>query len=325
VSLHAAAVLNIAADHIDWHGSFDNYANDKGRIFDHVKTACIYNVSDERTRSLVEQADVEEGAIAVGFTLGSPERSQVGLVEDVLVDRAFHMDRTDPARHSHAAELAELADLQHLAGEGHPIPPHIVANALAAGALTRAVGVSARAVRDGLRQYQPGGHRIAEVTIAPVFGGWDAGVVTFVDDSKATNAHAALASLGSFRDSSVVWIAGGLAKGAQFEQLVSQTKTKLRAVVVIGIDQEPMRSALAQVEPHVPVTYIASMSEANVKRGGAEVMNEAVRVAYEHAGPGDVVLMAPACASMDQFASYADRGNAFASAAQSLSQGALDK
>lgn len=325
MALHASAVLNLAPDHIDWHGSFENYAAAKGKIFDRTTIGCIYNVADPKTRTLVENADVAEGARAIGFTLGSPQRSEFGLIEDFLVDRAFHAHATDPQRHNHAAEIAQLKDLQHLAGEGHPIPPHIVANALAASALARAIGVTAQSVRDGLRAYQPGGHRIAEVARAVKEHHKDDPAVIFVDDSKATNAHAALASLSSFADHTVVWIAGGLAKGARFDDLVQQAQTKLRAVVVIGHDQEPMRAALSQLDESVPVHFIDPDGEGTVKRGGAEVMSDAVRVAYDNAHPGDVVLMAPACASMDQFASYADRGNAFTHAARDIAQGALER
>lgn len=312
VALDAAAVLNIAPDHIDWHGSYDNYVADKGRIFSNVSTACIYNVADEQTRNLVAQADVGEGARAVGFTLGSPNRSEFGLVEDVMVDRAFHMDVTNPFRHQNAAEIATLDDLRHL-GSGGSLPPHIVANALAAAALTRAIGVSQAAVREGLRGYQPGGHRIAHVVTAPIPSG---GVVHFVDDSKATNAHAAQASLQSFDDGSVVWIAGGLAKGATFEELISSTRAKLSGVVVIGVDQTQLIDALAKSAPEVPTFSIAPTDGHGVTLTGHQVMQRAVDVAVKLASDQDTVLMAPACASMDQFRTYAERGDSFSNAAR---------
>lgn len=312
IALTAAAVLNIAPDHIDWHGSYENYCADKGRIFENVVTACIYNISDEQTRNLVVQADVADGARAVGFTLGSPGRSDVGLVEDVLVDRAFHMDVTNPFRHQNAAELATLDDLRHLAS-GKNLPPHIVANALAAAALTRAVGVSQAAVRDGLRGYLPGGHRIAQVASAATP---DGGIVLFVDDSKATNAHAAQASLEAFEDGRVVWIAGGLAKGARFEQLVEAIKAKLKSVVLIGVDQSAIAEALAAVAPEIAIYRVSPTDETGVQLAGEAVMAQAVALAGAEAADGDVVLLAPASASMDQFSSYAERGDAFAYAAR---------
>lgn len=309
LALDAGAVLNIAPDHIDWHGTYEEYARAKGKIFNNVKVACIYNVADSQTRGLVERADVSEGARAVGFTLGSPGRGEFGLVEDVLVDRAFHMDSTHPRRHESAAEVATLADLDHLKSGDH-LAPHIVANALAASALARAVGVSQAAVRDGLRNFSGGGHRIANVASLRV----DGGSIDFVDDSKATNAHAAQASLMSFPDKSVVWIAGGLAKGATFETLVNQTAHKLSAVVVIGVDQEPMREALGACTD-LTVEYVEPLDTHGEVRPGQEVMAEAVARAGALSRAGNVVLMAPACASMDQFSTYAERGDAFTEAA----------
>lgn len=309
LALEAAAVLNIAPDHIDWHGSYNEYARAKGKIYQHVKMACVYNVADEQTRNLVAQADVADGARAVGFTLAAPGRSGFGVVEDVLVDRAFHTAPSDPQRHNSAAEVATFADLEHL-NPTSSLPPHIVANALAAAALTRAIGVSQVAVRDGLRAYEGGGHRIATVATANISGGQ----VGFIDDSKATNAHAAAASLLSFPDASVVWIAGGLAKGATFVDLVEQTKHKLRGVVVIGADQSRMREALS-LHNDIPVQFISAVSDTSDKLSGAQVMREAVSVAASYAQPGDVVLLAPACASMDQFSTYAERGKSFAAAA----------
>ncbi len=303
----ASAVLNLAADHLDWHGSMAAYAADKGRIYSDAEVACVYNADDAdpagqgpgaapTTEELVREAEVQEGCRAVGFTLGVPGLSMLGVVDDVLADRAFVPDRVNSA-----AELCTLADLEQ--ASGGVLAPHVVANALAAAALARAHGVSQQAVRDGLLATRPGAHRIA--VVAREDG------VTWVDDSKATNAHAAAASLaGAPGPSSVVWVAGGLAKGAEFDGLVGAHAERLRAVVLIGADREPLRSALARRAPGVPVV------EVDADRAGAAggVMPAAVRAAASLARPGDLVLLAPASASMDQFRSYAERGDAFAAA-----------
>lgn len=297
-SMQAAAVLNVSPDHIDWHGSFERYAADKGRIFERAQVACVYNVADPATRHLVEEADVAEGARAVGFTLGAPGPSDVGVVEGLLVDRAFHADASAPRRRSTADELATLADLAHLAGPDGQVPGHVVADALAAAALARAHGVPAAAVRDGLRAFSAGRHRIE--TVARSAQG-----VAYVDDSKATNAHAAAASLGAFATGSVVWLAGGLAKGATFDDLVVQRRDRLRAVVLVGRDADDLRGALDRHAPDVPVERIDPTDTGTV-------MARAVAAATAAARPGDTVLLAPACASMDQFRSYAERGDVFA-------------
>lgn len=305
MSAQAAAVLNIAADHLDWHGSLDAYTADKGRIFERAQVACVYNLADRATEDLVRDADVMDGCVAVGFTLGTPLVGQVGLVEDVLVDRGFAR-----LRHTHAAELGTLEDLAQLAGPDGTVPPHVVANALAAAALALAHDVAPAAVQAGLRAYGPGAHRLA--TVAVLDG------TAYVDDSKATNAHAAAAALGAFPEGSVVWVAGGLAKGAQFDELVVARRDRLRAVVLIGVDRAPLREALARHAPEVPVVEVdAGETEAVMPRA----VDEARRLAAGRSGDEPVtVLLAPACASMDQFSSYAARGDQFAAAVRALGE-----
>ncbi|MET9736246.1 UDP-N-acetylmuramoyl-L-alanine--D-glutamate ligase [Streptomyces sp. NPDC006458] len=288
---HSAAVLNLAPDHLDWHGSMEAYARDKGRIYEGNRVACVYNADatdKPSTEDLVREADVEEGCRAVGFTLGTPGPSQLGVVDGILVDRAFVENR-----HKNAQELAEVSDV-------NPPAPHNVANALAAAALARAFGVPARAVRDGLRAFTPDAHRIAHVA--------DVSGVAYVDDSKATNTHAAQASLAAYE--SIVWIAGGLAKGATFDEVVAQSAKRLRGVVLIGADRELIREALVRHAPEVPVV--------DLDRTDTGAMLQAVQEAQRLARPGDTVLLAPACASMDMFANYNKRGDAFAEAVREL-------
>ncbi|MGW7612670.1 UDP-N-acetylmuramoyl-L-alanine--D-glutamate ligase [Streptomyces sp. NPDC054766] len=285
---HSAAVLNLAPDHLDWHGSMEAYAADKGRIYEGNRVACVYNVADKATEDLVRAADVEEGCRAVGFTLGAPGPSQLGVVDGILVDRAFVENRQ-----KNAQELAEVSDVR-------PPAPHNIANALAAAALARAFGVPPRAVRDGLRDFTPDAHRIAHVA--------DVDEVAYVDDSKATNTHAAEASLAAYE--SIVWIAGGLAKGATFDELVARSAKRLRGVVLIGADRALIREALARHAPEVPVV--------DLDRTDTGAMLAAVQEARRLAEPGDTVLLAPACASMDMFANYNKRGDAFAEAVREL-------
>ncbi|MEU5592198.1 UDP-N-acetylmuramoyl-L-alanine--D-glutamate ligase [Streptomyces sp. NPDC020298] len=289
---HSAAVLNLAPDHLDWHGSMEAYAADKGRIYEGNRVACVYNVADKLTEDLVREADVEEGCRAIGFTLGTPGPSQLGVVDGILVDRAFVENRQ-----KNAQELAEVSDV-------NPPAPHNIANALAAAALARAFGVPPQAVRDGLRAFTPDAHRIAKV--AEVEG------VTYIDDSKATNTHAAEASLASYEP--IVWIAGGLAKGATFDELVAKSAKRLRAAVLIGADRALIREALARHAPEVPVVEL--------DRTDTGAMLQAVTEAKRLAVEGDTVLLAPACASMDMFTNYNQRGDAFAEAVRELGAGA---
>ncbi|MFB7948055.1 UDP-N-acetylmuramoyl-L-alanine--D-glutamate ligase [Kitasatospora phosalacinea] len=288
--VHSGAVLNLAPDHLDWHGSMEAYAADKGRIYEGNQVACVYNLADPATEALVREADVEEGCRAVGFGLDAPAVSNLGVVDGLLVDRAFVADRANAA-----AELGAVADID-------PPAPHNVTNALAAAALARAYGVDAKAVRDGLRAFTPDAHRIARV--AEVDG------VTYVDDSKATNTHAAAASLAAYRP--VVWIAGGLAKGATFDELVAAAAPRLRAAVLIGQDRQLIREALQRHAPEVPVFEPAP------GQTGAGAMTAIVAAAAAAAEKGDTVLLAPACASMDMFTNYGERGDLFAAAVRAL-------
>jgi UDP-N-acetylmuramoylalanine--D-glutamate ligase len=240
---------------------------------------------------------VVDGARAVGFTLGMPSIGMLGVVEDLLVDRAFIEERA-----TSAAELGSLADLPG-AGDGVPPAPHVVANALAAAALARAHGVGQVAVRDGLRGFRLDGHRIAVVA--------ERDGVAWVDDSKATNPHAALSSLQAYE--SVVWVAGGLAKGARFEDLVQSVRSRLRGVVLIGRDRDVVAEALSRHAPDVPVIVVDAPEDERVD-GGRALMARVVDAASTLAVAGDTVLLAPGCASQDQFTDYAARGDAFAAA-----------
>lgn len=282
VSPLAAVCLNVADDHIDHFGSFAAYAAIKGRVYERCQVAAVYNREDERTIRLVEDAEVVEGCRAIGFTLGAPSRSELGVVDEYLVDRAFVADRA-----TNAVELARVTDVQ-------PAAAHNIANALAAAALARAYGLRPGEIAEGLRRFTPAGHRIAEV--GTVRG------VTYVDDSKATNAHAALASLRSYRP--VVWIAGGLAKGQQFDDLVLAAGDRLRGVVLVGRDREVIGEALRRHAPDVPVVTVTTTDT------GA--MAEVVAAAADLARTGDTVLLAPGCASWDMFSDYAQRGRLFA-------------
>jgi UDP-N-acetylmuramoylalanine--D-glutamate ligase len=184
-----------------------------------------------------------------------------------------------------------------------------VANALAAAALARSFGVPATAVRDGLRATSLGAHKIQLVA--------ERAGVRWVDDSKATNPHAADAALRAYGEPSaagkIVWIAGGQAKGTTFDELVSAHAGRLRGAVLLGADRAVIADALARHAPDVPVKSIAATDT------GA--MAQAVAAADQLARPGDAVLLAPGCASKDMYTDYAARGEAFTAAVRQLGRG----
>ncbi|MET1044843.1 MAG: UDP-N-acetylmuramoyl-L-alanine--D-glutamate ligase [Microbacteriaceae bacterium] len=296
---HSSVCLNIADDHYDWHGSASAYRDAKAKVYQNTRVACVYNKADQVTRGMVENADVVEGARAIGFDLGAPGPSDFGIVDGILCDRAFLEDR----QHS-ALELTTLDELK-VVGLG---APHAVANVLAAAALARSIGVEPAVIHEAVRTFRIDHHRTEHVaTIAEV---------RWVNDSKATNPHAANASLTSF--DSVVWIVGGLLKGVDVDDLVARHATRLSAVIIIGVDRDALRTAF---ERHAPTLPLFEVDEADT----SQVMPAAVRLAADVARPGDVVLLAPAGAAMDQFINYADRGRQFTDAVRELLEGGDDE
>ena len=140
------------------------------------------------------------------------------------------------------------------------------------------------------------------------------GGVDYVDDSKASNPHAAAAALASYP--SVVWIAGGLFRGAgvDVDQLVGEVAARLRGVVLLGADREVIRRSLARHAPDVPVVEAA--------RTDTGAMDLVVTLAARLAAPGDTVLLSPAAQSFDMFRDYPARGDAFAAAVGRLAESA---
>lgn len=287
-SPHASVCLNLADDHLQWHGSARAYRDAKAVVYRNTRVACVYNKADIATREMVEEADVIEGCRAIGFDLGVPGPSDVGLVDGILVDRAFLDDR-----HRSALELTTLADL---ASRGLAAP-HMVANILAAAALARSLDVPPAAIREALEGFRLDPHRIEVVAVS--------NGVTWVDDSKATNPHAAASSLAAFPGA--VWVVGGDLKGVDISDLVAARGAGVRAAIVIGVDRSGIVEAFAR---HAPAIPLFEVDHAQTE----DVMAQVVELAAGIARDGDVVLLAPAAASFDQFTSYSDRGTRFARA-----------
>jgi UDP-N-acetylmuramoylalanine--D-glutamate ligase len=282
----SCAILNIADDHTDWHGNFELYADAKISILDRSLTA-ILNGDDKE----VVGRTVHWKGRKVFYSLDTPKPGEIGLVEELLVDRAFV---SDPQEASMIAELLEIK----------PTVPHNISNALAAAGLARTLGVPHEKIREALAEFSPGRHRIE--VIAEKNG------ITWIDDSKATNPHAAQASLLSAF--SVIWLAGGMAKGADVNGLVASAHPRIKRTIIFGQDRNLFAQAFAEHAPHIQVIEV--IPPADYQRGTASnsFMEEIIRKAQEVAEDGDTVLLAPACASMDQFVSYADRGDRFADA-----------
>ena len=297
----AGAVLNVAEDHLDWHGDFAAYTAAKARALD--GRIAVVGLDDPAAAALLPGA---AAPVRAGFRLGEPAAGELGVRDGMLVDRAFAADLV----------LAPAASIS-VAG------PVGVLDALGAASLARAVGVAAGPIAAALAGFRAGRHRSEQVG--------EIGGIRYVDDSKATNPHAAQASILAYPR--VVWVAGGLLKGASVEDTVARVADRLAGVVLIGRDRAAFAQALSRHAPDVPVIQVVTREDAVMHEtnesdvtGGTRVieasgpglaqrvMAQAVAAAAVLARPGDTVLLAPAGASFDQFASYADRGDAFAAA-----------
>jgi UDP-N-acetylmuramoylalanine--D-glutamate ligase len=304
----AGVVLNVAEDHLDWHGSMDAYARDKARVLD--GRVAVVGLDDPVAAGLLGSA---AAPVRVGFRLGEPARGELGVRDGVLIDNAF-VSRAGAERPGDEPGGVALAEASSIPVAG----PVGVLDALAAAALARAVDTPPEAIAQALAAFQVGRHR-AEV-IADIDG------VTYVDDSKATNPHAARASIAAYPR--VVWIAGGLLKGASVDELVAAVANRLVGVVLIGRDRALIGNALSRHAPDVPVVEVVTGEDSGVQgtnESGVNpviasdaLMTAVINAARSLARPGDTVLLAPAGASFDQFSSYGHRGDAFASAVRAV-------
>jgi UDP-N-acetylmuramoylalanine--D-glutamate ligase len=274
----SVVVLNIAEDHIDWHGSFEAYAQAKLKLLKHSNKVILNKSDSELSRRTSSD-------LITWFSLDTPNAGELGVVENLLIDRAFS------ASPSQANEIAELVDIT-------PTVPHNVLNALAAAALALSIGIKYEDIKSGLKNFSPDHHRMELVLIK--------NDINWIDDSKATNPHAAAASLLS--NFKVIWIAGGLAKGASMSDLVKKCASRIKSVILIGEDRELIAKAIEEYSPKIEVVRVNQLSDAKT------LMKDVVSAAIKLAQPGDTVLLAPACASMDQFDSYVQRGQLFAQA-----------
>jgi UDP-N-acetylmuramoylalanine--D-glutamate ligase len=296
----AGVVLNIAEDHLDWHHTMAAYTDAKARVL--AGRVAVVGLDDSRAAALLDAAPAP---VRAGFRLGEPGVGELGVRDGQLVDRAF------------------ADDLPLLAAASLPVPgPVGVLDALGAAALARSVGVSADAIADALASFRLGRHRSEVVAVADG--------ITYVDDSKATNPHAAEASVLAYPR--VVWVAGGLLKGASIDSEVARIAPRLVGAVLIGQDRAVVAEALSRHAPDVTVVHVVTGEDVGmhatavvpvtnvtqVDNGGdtvgTRVMAAVVAAARELAKPGDTVLLAPAGASFDQFTGYGARGDAFAAA-----------
>lgn len=304
----AAAILNITQDHLDWHGSFDAYAQAKGRIFG-ATTTRVLNRDDAAVMKFAPAAGAADAPRTVTFGLNEPvqdgdyglsrDNGIAWLVEAVDRDAPDETATTTRRRKRDAAHTPDIAQKRLMPADALRIRGlHNAANALAAFALARAIDLPAAPLLHALREYRGEAHRVE--VIATIDD------VDYVDDSKGTNVGATVAALDGLAQK-IVLIAGGDGKGQDFAPLVAPVARWCRAVMLIGRDAPAIRDTLA--ETGVPLVDHATLEGA-------------VHAAADLAEPGDAVLLSPACASLDMFRNYAHRADVFRAAVDEI---AIDK
>ncbi|MDO4911113.1 MAG: UDP-N-acetylmuramoyl-L-alanine--D-glutamate ligase [Corynebacterium sp.] len=294
----AGCLLNLADDHLDWHGSFEAYADAKAKLL-HAQTPII-NADDPAVAAAVARNNFHD---TVGFTMGEPQPGQIGVVDGQVIDRAFGLGEV----------LFNVSDVNVPGTAG-------LMDAIAAAAIARSQGVPAQTIALGLSRFEVAKHRGQIVHRVPVQGssaqsgsaqGDSAAPMTvFIDNSKATNPHAALAALSGLDN--ILWIGGGQLKGADVEELVLTHGPHMRAAFLLGQDREILVEALGRHFPHLPVHITDSQDPEEAMRDLLVAMRP-----YVEDGPCTVAL-APAAASLDMFTGMSERGDIFATLAREL-------
>ncbi len=293
--MHAAAVLNVTQDHLDWHGDMESYALAKARIFG-MTDLCLVNRDDKRVMAMIENINA--------MNVRSFGRDQPMLTGDVGLETnhdvhwfvsaeltEFEDEAATPVRRKKGApapvrqpgRIVRLMPVDALSVRGM----HNALNCQAAMLLARAAGASWSPMLRAAHDYAGEPHRMAFVR--SVRG------IDFFNDSKGTNVGATVAGLEGLGRRSIL-IAGGVGKGQDFSPLVPVVTQHVKAVVLIGQDAPIILDTL--VTTGVPCLR-------------ATDMNQAVKIAFEHADEGDAVVLSPACASLDMYRNYPHRGQVF--------------
>ncbi|SEB39725.1 UDP-N-acetylmuramoylalanine--D-glutamate ligase [Corynebacterium coyleae] len=272
----AGVLLNLAEDHIDWHGSFAEYAASKAKVLQ--ATHAVAGIDDTEVQRLAEQTGRDD---IIGFTLQEPGDNQVGVSGGRIVAKL-------------GGETIDVASADGI----EPAGAAGLLDALAAAAVALTQGAKPHHIQRALEKYRVAGHRGAVVH--------SGGGVDWVDNSKATNPHAADSALTGA--GTVVWVAGGQLKGAAVDGVVKAHADQFRAVALLGVDRGLIRASVNAAAPDVPV-FVSDSTDPE------QAMDEVVAWAASQAQPGDTVLLAPAAASLDMFSGMSARGDAFAAAA----------
>ena len=272
-----AVITNITPDHLDrYNNQFSNYVASKFRIIENqsAEDALVYNADDQTITTVLNEINYAGSA----YAFSSSQEIEQGAYNDG--DYAnFNINQNQ-----YNMSIYQFA----LKGK------HNASNSMAAGIVADLMGIRKDLIRQSLQDFESLEHRMEQVAF--VRG------IEFINDSKATNVNSTWYALESMQKK-IIWIAGGVDKGNEYESLMPLVKDKVKALICLGKDNEKLKSAFGDVVETIEET---------------QLMNSAVRMAYYLADKDDAVLLSPACASFDLFNNYEDRGNQFKQAVREL-------
>lgn len=270
-------LLNITPDHLDrYEYNMQNYVNSKFQLIENM----------EPQQHFVYYSDDQVIANELKSRTIVPQRVPVSLVKNADTDVKY--DGAKMAFNLKGESFSIAQDDTTLKG------PHNLINTMAAVSAAVLAGVKLSSIREGLKTFKNAPHRLEPVG---VING-----VEFINDSKATNVDSVVYALGSY-DRPLVWIAGGVDKGNDYNLIKDDVKKKVKTLICLGKDNDKLKKAFGGVVPEIQET---------------QSVKELVRMALKSAKEGDIVLLSPACASFDLFKNYEDRGNQFRDAVSEL-------
>ena len=278
VRAHIAILLNITPDHLDRYDyNFEKYADSKFRIIQNQtkNDALIYCIDDPTITVRLNKAITKTRKYPI--SINSEDIKQGAYLKNkeiIITDNKTQIEMT----------------LEQLALQGK----HNVYNSMAAGVAAKLMDIRKETLKQSLSDFHNIAHRLEYVS--SVHG------ISFINDSKATNVNSAWYALEHY-DKPIIWIVGGIDKGNNYSQLKELVKNKVKAIVCLGQNNEPIHEAFGDIVETIMDTNTAY---------------NAVNTAYHLAKKGELVLLSPACASMDLFENYEDRGNQFKTAVKEL-------
>jgi UDP-N-acetylmuramoylalanine--D-glutamate ligase len=277
-SFEVSVILNIDEDHINWHGSLDEYRRSKVKIFNNTVKSCVFNADDSNAHRVVQEADVLEGARAIGFTHHSPGRSQVGQVAGLITDRAFYGDNTDPLRYLYANEIVNLSQFPQLLNPVGQLPSFLVDDIAAAVAVVRTYGVNAAEIASAIAKFTHARSSNQLVYKRELAGEVEYGVgnIYYVDNSNSNNPHSVESVIKTYPQKSVVWISGGDTKGIDYNLFITRIAPYISAAIVIGDENDTIWNALRKFAVELPAYRVEPYPFSNALTRGLQKADELV-------------------------------------------------